>query len=64
EAANECMFLQENAEPGEIVISQATFALVSDRIRAQPFQPTKMKSGFKQHETVYRVLLGDVEARA
>ncbi len=64
EAANDCKFLQENAEPGEIVISAATYALVAERIRAQPFKPTKMKGGFEQHNVLYRVLLGDVEARA
>ena len=64
EAANTCKFLQENAEPGEIVISPATYALVSEHIRAQPFQPTKMKGGFEHYDTLHRVLLGDVEVRA
>ena len=64
EAANTCKFLQENAEPGEIVISPATYALVAEHIRAQPFQPAKMKGGFKHYDTLYRVLLGDVEVRA
>ncbi|MCY4466350.1 MAG: GAF domain-containing protein [Chloroflexi bacterium] len=64
EAANDCRFLQENAEPGEIVISPAMYALVAEQIRAQPFKPTKMKSGFEHYDTLYRVLLGDVEAGA
>ena len=64
EAANTCKFLQENAEPGEIVISPATYALVAEHIRAQPFQPAKMKGGFEHYDTLYRVLLGDVEVRA
>lgn len=64
EAANACKFLQENAEPGEIVISPATYALVGERIRAQPFQPTKMQGGFEHFDTLYRVLLDDVEASA
>ena len=62
EAANDCKFLQENAEPGDIVISPATYELVKDRIRAQPFAPFKMKAGFEQYTTLYRVALGDVEA--
>ncbi len=64
EAANACKFLQENAEPGEIVISPATYALVADRVRAQPFAPAKVTSGFEQYDTLYRVLLGDVGAGA
>ena len=64
EAANACKFLQENAEPGEIVISPATYALVGEHIRAQPFQATKMKGGFEQYTTLYRVLLDDIEAGA
>lgn len=64
EAANTCKFLQENAEPGEIVISPETYALVAEHIRAQPFQLTKMKGGFEHYDTLYRVLLGDVEVRA
>ena len=56
EAANGCKFLQGNAEPGEIVISQATYEQVADCIRAEPFAPFDMKAGYEHHQTLYRVL--------
>ncbi|MCY4146394.1 MAG: GAF domain-containing protein [Chloroflexi bacterium] len=63
EAASASKFLQENAEPGEIVLSPTTYALVGERIRAQPFQPTKAPDGFQQFAVLYRISLDDSEAR-
>ncbi len=56
EAANDSKFLQANAEPGEIVISPATYALVAGDIRAEPFAPVSIKAGFEHYHTLYRVL--------
>ena len=56
EAANDSKFLQGNAEPGEIVISPATYALVAGDIQAEPFAPVNMKAGYEQYDTLYRVM--------
>ena len=56
EAPDVGKFLQENAEPGEIIISAETYALVKDQVEAEPMPPRKTKSGFEHIETVYRVV--------
>ena len=55
EATDDSKFLQENAEPGEIIISADTFALVKNHCEAEAIPPTKMKAGFEHHQVVYRV---------
>ena len=47
EATDDSKFLQENAEPGEIIISADTFALVKNHCDAEAIPPTKMKAGFE-----------------
>ena len=59
EAPDVSRFLQENAEPGEIVISSTTFELVKDQILAEPVATRKMKAGFEQFDTIYRVISQD-----
>ena len=55
EATDDSKFLQENAEPGEIIISADTFELVKNHCDAEAIPPTKMKAGFEHHQVVYRV---------
>ena len=55
EATDDCKFLQENAEPGEIIISAVTYALVQDLFEVDAIEPNKMKPGFEHHEVIYRV---------
>lgn len=55
EATDDSKFLQENAEPGEIIISAATFELVKDHFDAKAIRPTKMEPGFEHHKVIYRV---------
>jgi PAS domain S-box-containing protein len=56
EAPDVGKFLQENAEPGEIIISAETYALVKDRVQAVPMTIRKPKAGFEHIDTIYRVL--------
>ncbi len=56
EAPDVGKFLQENAEPGEIIISAETYALVKDSIPAEPLPTRKAKAGFEAIDTIYRVL--------
>ena len=58
EATDDSKFLQENAEPGEIIISADTFALVKNHFEAEAIPPTKMKAGFEHHAVIYRVGAG------
>ena len=55
EAPDDCKFLQENAEPGEIIISAATYDLVKDHIEAEAMTPRQMKAGYEHHQIIYRV---------
>lgn len=55
EATDDCKFLQENAEPGEIVISAETYERVKHHFEAEAMRPKKMKPGFERHARVYRV---------
>ena len=55
EATDDCKFLQENAEPGEIIISADTYALVQDLFEVDAIEPKKMKPGFEHHKVIYRV---------
>ena len=55
EATDDCKFLQENAEPGEIIISADTYALVQDLFEVDAIEPNKMKPGFEHHKVIYRV---------
>lgn len=48
-------FLQENAEPGEIIISAETWELVKDQVDAEPIAARKTQAGFEKYATVYRV---------
>ncbi len=57
EAPDVGRFLQENAEPGEIVISPTTYELVKDQIEAEALPARKMKAGFEDLDTIYRVIL-------
>lgn len=57
EAPDVGKFLQENAEPGEIIISAETYALVKEQVQAVPLAIRKPKAGFERFDTVYRVLL-------
>jgi len=56
EAPDVGRFLQENAEPGEIVISPTTYELVRDQIQAEALPARKMKAGFEDLSTIYRVI--------
>jgi PAS domain S-box-containing protein len=47
--------LQENAAPGQILISRATYEQVADRIRANPLPPLPVK-GRRLSEPVYEVI--------
>ena len=55
EAADVCKFLQENAQPGEIVISAATYEQVKDHIDAEAVTLESTKPGFEDYAMVYRV---------
>ncbi len=55
EAPDACKFLQENAEPGEIIVSPKTYELIKDHFEAEPLSPRKLKPGFEQYQTIYRV---------
>ena len=55
EATDDCKFLQENAQPGEIVISAETYERVRHHFEAEAMRPKKMKAGFERHARVYRV---------
>ncbi len=55
EAPDMCKFLQENAEPGEVIISPATYALVKDQIDADQLEPRKSKAGFESLDAIYRL---------
>ena len=55
EAPDVCRFLQENAEPGEIIISAATYAGVKDRVDAEALSLRAPKAEFQQYEPAYRV---------
>lgn len=57
EAPDVGKFLQENAQPGEIIISAETYDLVKDQVQAAPMAIRKPKAGFERFDTVYRVLL-------
>jgi adenylate cyclase len=62
--ANLAARLQSNAEPGGIVLSYETYALVRDIVRAQPQEPIAMKGiGRKIVPYVVEGLLEDVEQR-
>jgi len=56
EAPDVGKFLQENAEPGEIIISAATYELVKDHVHAEAMPTRKPKAGFERINTIYRVL--------
>lgn len=67
EAPDVGKFLQENAEPGEIIISAATYELVKDQVQALPMPTRKPKAGFEDIDRIYRVLPrgpSDTEAMA
>ena len=53
EAPDVSRFLQENAEPGEIIISATTYDLVKEHFTASPIAPRKTKSGFEYIQTAY-----------
>ena len=55
EAADDCKFLQENAEPGEIIISAATYERVKDYFEAEAMTPKKMSPGYERYMQVYKV---------
>ncbi len=57
EAPDVGKFLQENAEPGEILISAETYELVKDQVQAAPMKIRKPTAGFERFDTIYRVLL-------
>lgn len=55
EAPDVGKFLQENAEPGEIIISAETWQLVKDYIDAEAISARKLQDGFEDYQTIYRV---------
>ncbi len=55
EAADDCKFLQENAEPGEIIISAETYARIKDHFKAEAMTPKKMRPGFERYTQIYKV---------
>jgi PAS domain S-box-containing protein len=58
EAPDVGKFLQENAEPGEIIISGDTYERVKALVQAEPIPARKMKAGFEQFDILYRVRPG------
>ena len=62
EAPDVGKFLQENAEPGEIIISAETYERVKDQVRALPMPARKPRAGFERFDTIYRVLAPDEAA--
>ncbi len=58
EATEDSKFLQENAEPGEIIISADTYELVKHHFEADAIAPAKMTPGFERHQVIYRVAVG------
>ncbi|HKY87396.1 MAG TPA: adenylate/guanylate cyclase domain-containing protein, partial [Pseudorhodoplanes sp.] len=63
--ANLAARLQSIAEPGGIVMSYETYALVRDIVRAHPLEPITMK-GISREVVPYAVdgLVGEIEQRA
>ena len=55
EAADDCKFLQENAEPGEIIISAETYARIKDHFEAEAMTPKKTRPGFEHYTQIYKV---------
>ena len=55
EAPDVSKLLQENAEPGEVIISATTYDLVKDHFDATPIAPRKTRPGFEDLQTLYRV---------
>ena len=55
EAPDVGKFLQENAEPGEIIISSQTWDLVKAHFDAEPIAARKMQAGYENYQTVYRL---------
>ncbi len=55
EAPDVAKFLQENAEPGEIIISAETFDLVKGQFEAEAIAARKMRPGYESYATMYRV---------
>lgn len=55
EAADDCKFLQENAEPGEIIISAATYERVKNCFEAEAMTPKKMRPGYERYTQIYKV---------
>ena len=55
EAADDCKFLQENAEPGELIISAETYERVKDHFEAEAMTPKKPRPGFERHTRIYKV---------
>ncbi len=56
EAPDVGKFLQENAEPGEIIISAATYELVKEHVQVRSMPTRKPKAGFDHIDTIYHVL--------
>lgn len=56
EAPDVGKFLQENAEPGEIIISAETYEQVKGHIQAEKMATKKPRAGFEHVDTIYRVL--------
>ena len=61
EATDDSKYLQSIAEPGEIIISQATYELVRDHIRAEIVIPPESRPGFEKHQRVYRVAADEAD---
>ena len=55
EATELCKFLQEQAGPGEVIISEATFARIQDQFECEPCDTKRPKSGYESVQC-YRVL--------
>ena len=55
EAPDVGKFLQENAEPGEIIISAETWQRVKELVEAEPIPARKPRAGFEDYQTMYRV---------
>jgi len=55
EATDVCKYLQEQAGPGEIIISTQTYALVEDQFECEPSDVKRAKKGY-EHINCYRVI--------
>jgi class 3 adenylate cyclase len=55
EAISMSKLLQENAQGGEVLLSEATYELVKDNFECEPLEPRKTKEGY-EFKVMYKVI--------